>query len=92
MEGGGVNDKCQSTVYKSRYIIRYIYRRFVIEGGEVNDCCQYIDTTYSVECDVMSDGLMVTNTKCDIFIIMENDICWIRLIQLFDRLKAIFRN
>ena len=32
-----------------------------MEGGLVNDCCQYIDidTTYSVECDVMCDGLMV---------------------------------
>ena len=59
MEGGGVNDKCQSTVYRSRYIIKYIYRRFVVEGGGVNDCCQYIDTTYSVESDVMCDGLMV---------------------------------
>ena len=23
--------------------------------------------TYSVECDVMCDGLVVTNNKCDIF-------------------------
>ena len=59
MERGGVNDKCQSTVYKSRYIIRYIYCRFVMEGGGVNDCCQYIETTYSVECDVMCDSLII---------------------------------
>ena len=32
-----------------------------MEGGGVNDRRQYIDidTTYSVECDVMCDGLMV---------------------------------
>ena len=64
MEGGGVNDKCQSTVYKSRYIIRYIYRRFVMEEEESMTVVSTF--TYSVECDVMCDGLMVTNNKCDI--------------------------